>query len=275
MGGEKHPDSWGQYPRQGSPPHGRGKDCGPTVKNTVKQGSPPHGRGKVTGLVTRWGIFRITPAWAGKSYGVPTCIELDLDHPRMGGEKPLHFFIQFSGPGSPPHGRGKVIRRMEASSPGRITPAWAGKSEVAFHQVRVSKDHPRMGGEKLITIKEGVCPKGSPPHGRGKVYVDGKQLTASGITPAWAGKSSPALRSKSNILDHPRMGGEKPFHPARDSSAPGSPPHGRGKAARRLSRFTSSRITPAWAGKSFTASPQSQPDRDHPRMGGEKTKKIP
>ena len=35
------------------------------------------------------------------------------------------------------------------------------------------------------------------------------------------------------------------------------------------------RITPAWAGKSMFCRLDSWPERDHPRVGGEKTKKIP
>ena len=35
------------------------------------------------------------------------------------------------------------------------------------------------------------------------------------------------------------------------------------------------RITPAWAGKSNPAPLPTGPPPDHPRVGGEKTKKIP
>ena len=50
-------------------------------------GSPPHGRGKEDrNNGTAW-LYRITPAWAGKSpfpFGLPRMLQ---DHPRIGGEK--------------------------------------------------------------------------------------------------------------------------------------------------------------------------------------------
>lgn len=54
------------------------------------------------------------------------------------------------------------------------------------------------------------------------------------------------------------------------------PPRGRGKAFSVLRRQFRFRITPAWAGKRFPYRLLSVPDRDHPRMGGEKfVKKSP
>ena len=53
-------------------------------------GSPPHGRGKDDDLVLMMADLRITPAWAGKSPFTPAQPLSCEDHPRMGGEKPLH-----------------------------------------------------------------------------------------------------------------------------------------------------------------------------------------
>ena len=71
-----------------------------------------------------------------------------------------------------------------------ITPAWAGK-RVRFPSSASSwRDHPRVGGEKLLSKWGQGWPLGSPPRGRGKdklVSADGLRFW---ITPAWAGKSA-------------------------------------------------------------------------------------
>ena len=52
--------------------------------------------------------------------------------------------------------------------------------------------------------------KGSLPRGRGKVHQMIEAINGLGITPAWAGKSSPGFEKKGSRPDHPRAGGEKP-----------------------------------------------------------------
>ena len=66
------------------------------------------------------------------------------------------------------------------------------------------------------------------------------------------------------------MGGEKPDLLAVISSVLGSPPHGRGKEPTEKRNRTEERITPAWAGKRGTRTPEPVRSQDHPRMGGEK-----
>ena len=55
----------------------------------------------------------------------------------------------------------------------------------------------------------------------------------------------------------------------------GSPPHVRGKVEWVNTNMTDIRITPACAGKSRGRYCLGDKGRDHPRMCGEKTKKIP
>ena len=49
----------------------------------------------------------------------------------------------------------------------------------------------------------------------------------------------------------------------------GSPPHARGRPARRAGAFLGRWITPACAGKTFPLMPIATTPRDHPRMRGE------
>ena len=90
---------------------------------------------------------------------------------------------------------------------------------------------------------------------RGKVQVYQGYNTYGGITPAYAGKSSQQSDRKQDDQ--------------------GSPPPMRGKAFLHRQKPVSNGITPAYAGKSFDAVLQRIRIRDHPRLCGEKTKKIP
>ena len=71
------------------------------------------------------------------------------------------------------------------------------------------------------------------------------------------------------------MGGEKLNMGTNAANSEGSPPHGRGKVKLNKLRESRARITPAWAGKSKSSLFMDALAEDHPRMGGEKTKKIP
>ena len=78
-----------------------------------------------------------------------------------------------------------------------------------------------------------------------------------------------------HIKDHPRVGGEKHNHSYQQGLERGSPPRGRGKVPGCLHFGLENRITPAWAGKRPRYAVERHTSRDHPRVGGEKTKKIP
>ena len=105
---------------------------------------------------------------------------------------------------------------------------------------------------------------------RGKVACADQTIQPDGITPAWAGKSSPAAAGRGHCQDYPRMGGEKFTYILTLQSSGGSPPHGRGKAGHPAVHVLLERITPAWAGKSLFCFATAVPIQDHPRMGGEK-----
>ena len=233
-------------------------------------GSPPRWRGKAVKFRCTCGLQRITPAWAGKSklaLCTPSC---PTDHPRAGREKNKELEGVWLPMGSPPRRRGKERSTALVGTPTRITPALAGKSYVFGPFRPGSWDHPRVGGEKQIGGDNGLDKQGSPPRGRGKVDSLSRQLTGSGITPAWAGKSKEPLKICEKQEDHPRVGGEKLDLLAVVFSALGSPPRGRGKDVDWLGFNQFFRITPAWAGKSRLRYGDHRRAQDHPRVGGEK-----
>ena len=193
----------------------------------------------------------------------------------MGGEKlhqPMRVRIQF---GSPPRGRGKGHAAFTGVLMGGITPAWAGKSGFLPCIWPINWDHPRVGGEKPYTRRIRRRRRGSPPRGRGKVAYTARYTTKKRITPAWAGKRKNSEFTGHQRKDHPRVGGEKRFLISFAVRNTGSPPRGRGKVRCAIILPPYRGITPAWAGKRFPGSAPAALPGDHPRVGGEKTKKIP
>ena len=238
-------------------------------------GSPPHVRGKVACKVQAVCYEGITPACAGKSQeGFSRCPS-HQDHPRMCGEKGAELYSTVLDEGSPPHVRGKAGLGRPASELQRITPACAGKSQVLRACLCCLWDHPHMCGEKEHVHLQRNRTWGSPPHVRGKGTAGNDRARNHGITPACAGKSM-ALPSIAGIRgDHPRMCGEKRVIYWDTDSCKGSPPHVRGKDAVNQAGKRRFGITPACAGKRMAALITCEMAWDHPRMCGEKTKKIP
>ena len=110
---------------------------------------------------------------------------------------------------------------------------------------------------------------------RGKDADEIASMLRKRITPAYAGKSSIVSPSSAVDWDHPRLCGEKDSPLAYRSSRRGSPPPMRGKVKEHFTGAYNARITPAYAGKSVVKSVFLAEFKDHPRLCGEKTKKIP
>ena len=64
---------------------------------------------------------------------------------------------------------------------------------------------------------------------RGKGEQDAVQCQSRRITPAYAGKSSRSVGTKSISKDHPRLCGEKKIYAVLETRHDGSPPPMRGK----------------------------------------------
>ena len=90
-----------------------------------------------------------------------------------------------------------------------ITPAYAGKSSSWSTAPSWTRDHPRLCGEKKRQAETEVLQPGSPPPMRGKAVVVSCNGESYGITPAYAGKSTGLVFDTWNIVDHPRLCGEK------------------------------------------------------------------
>ena len=197
------------------------------------------------------------------------------DHPRMCGEKGLSTFWSRNHSGSPPRMRGKVRAQCVQRDCVGITPAYAGKRPCLTCPDWLSRDHPRVCGEKRWFSSTAILYQGSPPRMRGKAASGFLSALVCRITPAYAGKRYRNARSGQYQRDHPRVCGEKSYQDSQHGCQSGSPPRMRGKDANGLNMLSNLGITPAYAGKRPSRLRRDHERRDHPRVCGEKTKKIP
>ncbi len=132
-----------------------------------------------------------------------------------------------------------------------VSPAYAGKSVVRELLLIVSRDHPRVCGEKTLCSRPFTSCAGSPPRMRGKAIPPRPYPCVSRITPAYAGKRASCKIVHNKTPDHPRACGEKLIIPCASSSVQGSPPRMRGKGRKGHGSRHQTRITPAYAGKNL------------------------
>ena len=104
-------------------------------------------RGKRTNKTAEVGVFRITPAHAGKTLQRKKRMKFDEDHPRACGENIHAESVPCNVGGSPPRMRGKRALLDDFAVFNRITPAHAGKTCSGFVCSDKNRDHPRACGE--------------------------------------------------------------------------------------------------------------------------------
>ena len=171
-------------------------------------GSPPRVRGKVRLRSLQLLLRGITPACAGKRLLLVVLLRPFWDHPRVCGEKARCTAGIFPVSGSPSRVRGKENVDTYKRRHSRITPACAGKRQLALVTNVPNRDHPRVCGEKTgLSSRISPC-GGSPPRVRGKVATLTFFRLFSGITPACAGKSKFKNIFFHGCKDHPRVCGE-------------------------------------------------------------------
>ena len=155
--------------------------------------------------------YRITPrmrerrhGWTGRAgksnIGSPLCVcgkdpdkegfrERRYGSPRVCGKDiSIHFFVVLSL-GSPPRMRERLRRRRGDTRAMRITPAYAGKTDIPCPPVVLAEDHPRVCGKDYNSFMPVLIALGSPPRMRERLYSSIYCPPCYGITPAYAGKT--------------------------------------------------------------------------------------
>ena len=139
----------------------------------------------------------------------------------------------------------------------------------------LTRDHPRLRGEYLFPPRIADCWMGSPPLARGILFSLKCTEPEKGITPACAGNTFRTLRRRSECEDHPRLRGEYNHIIQIIEIISGSPPLARGILPGSPCGPVCPGITPACAGNTRCISEICGTGRDHPRLRGEYTKRIP
>ena len=109
---------------------------------------------------------------------------------------------------------------------------------------------------------------------RGKATAPAGMEIPTRITPAYAGKRPRFCWAALYRQDHPRLCGEKSLIWRLPETSTGSPPPMRGKETTIHHNRSGFRITPAYAGKRPGRIVRQAQTRDHPRLCGEKCRRI-
>ena len=153
MCGEKELAQYVPVQYVGSPPHVRGKV--PSIcENLERMGITPACAGKSRIRAGRGAAFgdHPPPAYAGKSKIRRKGRWQHRDHPRVCGEKTQIGQVVHPDWGSPPRMRGKEVGVSGDGLQLGITPAYAGKSPTAKQRGILRRDHPRVCGEKPVSM---------------------------------------------------------------------------------------------------------------------------
>ena len=144
--------------------------------------------------------------------------------------------------GSLPRVRGKGTPVLRGFGRTGITPACAGKRLRIGVRYAQRKDHPRVCGEKNLTLNYEDMQKGSPPRVRGKVFF----FTGASFCAIFF------LEPSGNLLLEPSGSSWVPPDGSIFVFAIGLPPRVRGKAITFREQDSADGITPAYAGKRWT-----------------------
>ena len=152
-------------------------------------GSSPHARGTRRYCCSCECIARFIPACAGNAFRRVPASGLTTVHPRMRGERRVHFKEIARRLGSSPHARGTLSWDQQARSSRRFIPACAGNA----HEGKL----------------ENPFATGSSPHARGTQSLCLSSRTRCRFIPACAGNAIwfSGVQGRSPV--HPRMRGER------------------------------------------------------------------
>ena len=128
VGGENAAGVIGTFVAGGSSPRGRGKPPGNPIRSDTCAAHPRVGGENGAFPGCQAGCKGLIPAWAGKTSNSRRAQSKPSAHPRVGGENYVDVVPSMKGFGSSPRGRGKPDRGFAGIQPGRLIPAWAGKT---------------------------------------------------------------------------------------------------------------------------------------------------
>ncbi len=152
---------------------------------------------------------------------------------------------------------------------GRNTPASAGRTAAGNSRRSGAAEHPRVGGEDRDSPRSQNANAGTPPRRRGGPPPRHAAAGRRRNTPASAGRTRTASRSRWPPPEHPRVGGEGGPAQRPVLAEVGTPPRRRGGRIWRPHPCKEGRNTPASAGRTRPAPRPPTTGSEHSRVGGE------
>ena len=233
-------------------------------------GSSPHTRGTQSGSLCRLPYLRFIPAYAGNASAREISNSEIRVHPRIRGERTHDDLVMALVIGSSPHTRGTQSGSLCRLPYLRFIPAYAGNAvacETAWHTATV---HPRIRGERLLTVRPSAKIAGSSPHTRGTQWDVALLEARHRFIPAYAGNAYFRQPFSVPVAVHPRIRGERIHAERFDLFKRGSSPHTRGTQMLPVNFAVNWRFIPAYAGNAYNGIPSRPLYPVHPRIRGER-----
>ena len=209
--GNARSPAW-QRPSPAVHPRIRGERLAAVSGLTARNGSSPHTRGTLI-VCPRWcAAQRFIPAYAGNAPAVLTERGGPAVHPRIRGERSGFGSFSVAGNGSSPHTRGTHGYWFLHDAQTRFIPAYAGNASWRSCHPRRWPVHPRIRGERVLTVSTSGALAGSSPHTRGTPAPPGQGPARRRFIPAYAGNATSCEHTSTRPTVHPRIRGERPDH---------------------------------------------------------------
>ena len=222
--------SWeGWEDAAGAHPRVCGENCESKYLRIKGEGSSPRMRGKRNHRLANANRAGLIPAYAGKTVQGGNTGGLMRAHPRVCGENFLTLGLPDALAGSSPRMRGKRLARGFRGINRGLIPAYAGKTTNSPLQSLLLEAHPRVCGENRLRLLRAHGATGSSPRMRGKPLTQSNGDAASGLIPAYAGKTLMRRATVRRSPAHPRVCGENEAWIDIEVARRGSSPRMRGK----------------------------------------------
>ena len=209
-------------------------------------------RGTPGGIPQFDGGKRFIPAYAGNAWTFGRSARDRAVHPRVCGERRSGHDTGDTGDGSSPRMRGTPGLPVEMRHMPRFIPAYAGNASATGTIRPANSVHPRVCGERAVSVPAFLGTDGSSPRMRGTRRRSCASRRGGRFIPAYAGNACMCVRPVRMPSVHPRVCGER---------TPAGPGYQR----------RSMRFIPAYAGNA-ALNPVDESGRSvHPRVCGERS----
>ena len=152
-------------------------------------GLSPHTRGTPLHRLYGAPVRRFIPAYAGNESLISARASCTTVHPRIRGERGTARITSARPSGSSPHTRGTHVLHAVGDLDHRFIPAYAGNAAAPGSRSPPRSVHPRIRGERAVSMNRATSVNGSSPHTRGTRQGSSSSLVSGRFIPAYAGNA--------------------------------------------------------------------------------------